>query len=218
MLVRPGWPFVLAYGAFPVWWAIGAGSFVWLVAALPMTAWLLVRRRVLLPPGWGVWLLFLAWMTLSATQLDSADRLLGFTFRLAQYGSLTVLLVYLYNLPRDVFPLARALRVLVVYWIYIVLGGLVAVGAPDAVLPSLTASLLPARVLSNEFVATLVTPEFAQVQDFLGYPLPRPAAPFPYTNTWGRASRCCCRSYPRTWCAVPDPRHARWSSHSCSRR
>ena len=28
-------------------------------------------------------------------------------------------------------------------------------------------------------------PLFAQVQDFLGYPLGRPTAPFLYTNDWG---------------------------------
>ena len=208
VLLRPGWPVVAAFGGFPLWWALGAGSFVWIAAAIPMIAWLSVRRRVALPRGFGVWLLFLAWMTVTATQLDSPDRLLGFVFRLAQYGSLTVLLVYLYNLPRDVFPLDRAVRVLVVYWVFIVIGGLVAVVAPDTVLPSLTASLLPARVLANEFVTTLVTPEFAQVQDFLGYPLARPAAPFPYANTWGASFALL---LPVVWAyAVWRPRHRAW--------
>jgi hypothetical protein len=48
-----------------------------------------------------------------------------------------------------------------------------------------TEQLLPGSVASDPFVHELVRPSFAQVQDFLGYDLGRPKAPFAYTNDWG---------------------------------
>ena len=31
-----GWPVLALFGAFPLWWALGLSSVVWVVAALPM--------------------------------------------------------------------------------------------------------------------------------------------------------------------------------------
>jgi hypothetical protein len=45
--------------------------------------------------------------------------------------------------------------------------------------------VIPHRLLDQAFVQELVQPVFANVVSFLGYPLPRPSAPFPYTNNWG---------------------------------
>jgi O-antigen ligase len=47
------------------------------------------------------------------------------------------------------------------------------------------AKIIPQHLQNNSFVYNLVHPATAQVQHFLGYPVPRPAAPFVFTNDWG---------------------------------
>jgi hypothetical protein len=44
---------------------------------------------------------------------------------------------------------------------------------------------MPKGLLNNDLVYTLVHPKVAEVQTFLGYPVPRPQAPFDFTNNWG---------------------------------
>ena len=182
-----GWPLAAAFLGFPLWWALGFSAFVWIAAAVPMTAALLLTRRLRLPRGIGLWALFLGWMLLSATRLEGGGSPLSFAFRLAQYAALTVLLVYVYNLPRDRFPARRGVAILVGFWVVVVVGGYLGLLLPGVTLPSLAGAVLPAQLAANEFVAEMVRPQFSQVMDFLGYDLPRPAAPFNYTNHWGSA-------------------------------
>src|SRR5699024_65109 len=49
--------------------------------------------------------------------------------------------------------------------------------------------VMPGGLLRNELVRELVMPRLAEVQDPWGAeePFVRPAAPFPYTNSWGMA-------------------------------
>ena len=65
-----GWPLLALFGAFPIWWALGLSSLIWVLAAVPMLVRLLARGRVRVPKGFGLWLAFLFWMLLSATQFD----------------------------------------------------------------------------------------------------------------------------------------------------
>ena len=47
--------------------------------------------------------------------------------------------------------------------------------------------LAPHKIATNTLFISLAHPTFAQVQDFLGFPVGRPTAPYDYTNTWGSA-------------------------------
>ena len=47
-------------------------------------------------------------------------------------------------------------------------------------------------------------PAFAQVQNFLGYPIGRPKAPFVYTNDWGSVYALLCPLFFALW--LQDPR------------
>ena len=64
-------------------------------------------------------------------------------------------------------------------------GGLLGVLAPELEFRSAIEYVLPGSIRSNGFVASIVHPETADVQEVLGDPSARPKAPFPYTNTWG---------------------------------
>jgi hypothetical protein len=182
-----GWPLLLFFAAYPIWWLLGLGGFVWPVLAVPTALVVLNRRRLVLPVGTGIWLLFLGWALLSVTQLDTGGRILVFAFRFSLYLSATVLLVYVYGEARDRRFDEFAGRVLAGFWVAVVAGGLVGIVAPQLSFRSPAEVMLPRSLVTNEFVYSFVHPTFAQTMDFLGYPVPRPSALFTYTNEWGGA-------------------------------
>jgi polysaccharide biosynthesis protein PslJ len=184
-LVGPSWPLVLLFLAFPLWWALGFAAIVWPLVALPVGAAVLMRGWTNVPRGFGLWLLFLVWMLASSTQLEATDQWIAFLYRAAIYLSATVLFLYVYNAPRDELPATKVTGILTVFWSFAVIGGFLALAFPDGAFTSVAELVLPPGVAGNPFVYELVHPELAQVHDFLGYPIPRPKAPFVYTNEWG---------------------------------
>lgn len=184
-LMRPGWPLDLVFLGYPVWWALGLAGFVWPMVAFPMLLSLLRRSRVTAPRGFALWLGFIVWMMATATQLDSVGRAIGFGYRASLYLSATVLFLYLFNASSNVLEDRKVIRTLAVFWMYVVVGGFLGVLFPDFSFRSPAELLLPGFLISNDFVRDMVHPAFAQIQEILGYPTPRPSAPFVYTNDWG---------------------------------
>ena len=181
----PEWPLVFMLAGYPIWWVLGAGALIWPLFSLPMLGRLVMRRRtVRVPRGFGWWLLFLVWMLLSFMQLQG-DTPLPFLWRVGNYFSATITFVYVYNAPRDQLPARRIVELLAGFWLVTVAGGWLGVLQPHGEITSVVERLLPTDFAQLEFVQILVHPIFAQVQDFLGYPLGRPTAPFLYTNDWG---------------------------------
>lgn len=139
------------------------------------------------------------------------DRIIGVAFRLVQYGALTILLLYAGNdssrvqsngradRPGDAVPsqdrgkTPQATRdptrtlVLLLAWLFVltVVGGLLGTFAGYFEFTSPFELLLPDHVRAKGFVKSLVHPQMAQIHDLVGDPMPRPAAPWGYTNTWG---------------------------------
>jgi O-antigen/teichoic acid export membrane protein len=173
------------FAAFPVWWVLGLSAFTWIVVAIPMLASLIWRRRARVPVAFILWLAFTSWVLLSGFQLDGGTKIVTFSYRLALYAAAGVLFVYTYNLPRSSRLDIKILRILTVFWMIVVAGGYVGllVGAHTFTPPF--EKLLPGGLRSQPFVQELVQPVFAEVQNFLGFPIPRPAAPFTYSNYWG---------------------------------
>jgi hypothetical protein len=176
---------LVLFGGFPVWWALGLSSVICIIAAVPMAAWLLARGRVRVPRGIGWWLAFLFWMLLSSTQLDDLRRWYAFSYRGVLYLSMTVMFVYVYNLPRSAMPTRRIVLALALFWATVILFGFAALAAPNFRLTTPVSLLLPEPLASSAYAQDLFSPKLAQVQTFIGYALTRPAAPFTYTNEWG---------------------------------
>ncbi|MEO3782543.1 hypothetical protein ABGB12_04370 [Actinocorallia sp. B10E7] len=179
--------FVLAFAGFPALWLLGLGGFAALIAAAPILLRLVFRRGIDLPAGFLLWLLFLGWTVLSATQLDTSGRMIGFVFRFLSYGSAAVLFVYLWNCPPRLLPARRVCGLFVLFLTWVVIGGYLGVLLPRVSLTTPMEQLLPAALKSNSYVWELVHPKFAEIQYPWGAPEPfiRPSAPFAYTNTWG---------------------------------
>ena len=179
------WPLYALFIGVPLWWFLGLGSFIWPIMAVPMGFSLLARERVRLPRGFGLYLLFYMWMLASALQINGPDRMIGFAFRAMLYGSAGITALYVYNAPKRLLPDRTIVTIMASFWVIVVAGGLLGIAAPTWEFSTLMERLIPGRLLANEFVATLVHPTTAQIQTFLGYEVPRPRAPFVYTNDWG---------------------------------
>lgn len=168
---------------FPIWWALGFGVFIWMVMALAMAAQLATRRGLRVPKGFGIWLLYLFWVGASAINLKSSVPF-AYGFRVLTYLSCTVVFLWVYNADPRVVPTRRIVGYLATFWLITVGGGWLGVVVPNGQFSSVFEKVLPASLATQPFVNALVHPSFAQVQSFLGYPIGRPKAPFPYTNSW----------------------------------
>jgi polysaccharide biosynthesis protein PslJ len=181
----PSWPLWLLFLAFPLWWALGFAAIVWPLMAVPIAAAVFMRGWTSVPRGFGLWILFLVWMVASGTQLEDTEQWIAFTYRVAIYLSATLLFLYVFNAPREQLPARQVTGILTGFWSFAVVGGFLALAFPDGAFTSAAEVLLPPGLSGNAFIYELIHPEFAQVHEFLGYPIPRPKAPFVYTNEWG---------------------------------
>ncbi|MDH3678807.1 MAG: hypothetical protein OEV40_02530 [Acidimicrobiia bacterium] len=200
--VLPQWPLTLMIGAYPLWFVLGLSGFMWVVLALPMAGALLRHRRLVVPKGIGFWVIFLLAVAGSAFSIDTVGRLSGYVLRFGYYGAATVFLLYLLNGGRSV-PVPRIVRSFTVLWMFTVAGGCLALVLGDVSFRSPTYHLIPSALLGNELINTLVTPGFADLQDIIGFPVPRPKAPFAYTNSWGSMMAL---STPFAFMALADDR------------
>ncbi len=180
----PAWPFVLMIAWMPLWFVLGLAGFTWVIFALPMAASLVRRRNLIAPKGSGLWLLFLLAVGASVLSIDDSPRLAGWILRLGYYLGATVFGLYVLN-GAEGLPVWRIVRAFTILWLATVAGGYLAFVLGDFGFRSPMAHLIPDGLASNELIATLVRPSFADLQDIIGFPVPRPKAPFPYTNSWG---------------------------------
>lgn len=171
----------LLFAAFPLWWLLGLGGFIWPLVAVPMLLALTMSPSVRRPPGFGWWVLFLLWIPLSASQLTDVGGAMVFVYRFGLYVSAAVVFLYVYNVPR-----ATARRVVVnalaALWIATIVGGLVALAIPDFDMATMTERMLPQSMLSNSWVRDMVHADVAQ---HVPPDPPRASAPYTYTNEWG---------------------------------
>lgn len=192
-LRRPGWPLFALYVLFPLWWVLGLSHFIFLVLSVPM-AWELMRRRpVFAPTGFGVWLLFLVvvasgslllWVVPPGTvPVEGTGKLLAWSYHFAWYVAVTIVALYIVNMPERELPTEKVMRLLGLMFVYTVLGGLAGVLFPRLDFPSLLE--LVVHVPSDNFLSFLLHPWVNTPSEFLGYEQPRPTAPFSYANDWG---------------------------------
>ncbi len=192
---RNAWPLAALVIGLPLWWVLGLAGVAPIAVALPMALQLLRRRKINLPAGFGWWALFLVWVVLGIAVLwidapgavpgGGSSRLLVFAFRLSWYVACTIALLWVTNLEKSEVP-DRTIHVLMAtLFVIATAGGFLGTYASDLEFRSAIEYVLPGGLRSNAFIATMVHPEAADLQEVLGVPGARPKAPFPYTTTWG---------------------------------
>jgi hypothetical protein len=146
---RPGWiaawPITALLVLYPLWWALGLADYMPVLLALPMAARMYAwrhsgSRRILFPPGFPLWLLFLLCTAVSALALplnapdtivsSVANRTLSFGQRGIVYLGITVLLIYAGNLTEKELPRRRLAWMLGLIGVYAIVGGVAAMLAP----------------------------------------------------------------------------------------
>lgn len=184
----PRWPIFALLVGFPVWWFLGTIPVLPPVLATVMVFYLLNSKRVRFLPGMAPWLLFLIWVAAAVVNVHGAGDLIGFGMRAMDLVLAGVSMVYVanagYSLPKE-----RIVNYLVIVWIAMVALGFLALLIPEVRVKTVLGFVLPESVTGNELVRNLVAPPLAEVQRPWGAPEPffRPAAPFPYANSWGAA-------------------------------
>lgn len=189
------WPLWALLVLYPVWWLLGLGTFIFPIVAVPMAIYLLRHRPIKVPPGFGIWLLFLGWFCFSVIMLrvnppgthgdSGALRVVAVGMRFSLYVSVTILLLYVGNLTERQLPRTTLIRWLAVMFVITVAGGFLGMLWPKFGFTAPMEMVLPHSIRTNNYVQSLVHPNSAQVQAVLGDSSPRPAAPFGYTNMWG---------------------------------
>ncbi len=202
-----GWPMYALLLGYPVFWALGIGIFVFPVVGLGAGIQLALRRGLRAPKGFGLWLLFLVWVVASFTQLDHAGSVFPI-YRLLNYLSVTGLFLWIYNSDPDEVPTRRIVGVLAGFWLITVAGGWLGVLIPNGQFTAPAEKVLPQSLLTGAF-QEMIHPAFAQVQNFLGYPLGRPKAPFAYTNDWGAVYALMAPFFFYGWLQSADPTRRR---------
>lgn len=180
------WPFYSLILGFPLWWALGAGAVIWQLFAIPMIVQLARMGQIRTPKGFGLWGVFLLWVFGSGLSLTSEHHvLLAYLYRMSLYVSATVLLLYLFNLTRSELPTKAIVFSMAFFFFVVVLGGFAGLLLPNYSFTSLAETLLPKSLDANNFIHSMVHPGFSDTSTLLGFSVPRPKAPFNYTNEWG---------------------------------
>ncbi len=192
------WPFYLVCVWAPVWWAMGLMSLAFVVLA-PFMVWSLARhrRRLQFPPPAVWWFGFLLVALLGLLALGRvapgtlpearSGQILAWLVDLVVFVTATLVMVWICSHDESSLPLRRLMHYFGVLGLWTVAGGYLGLIVPHLAFRSPTELLLRATVGPGPWLSLLDSPRAAQVQDVLGDATsPRPAAPFPYTNSWGQ--------------------------------
>jgi hypothetical protein len=200
---HPEWPIAGLLVLYPLWWYLGVASYIDIIIGIPMAVKVFQWRKtrgVKVPPGFGIWLLFLlvsvcGLVTLSlqapgTLQTPVSHRVISWAARELSYGGVTAMLLYIGNLTERELPRVRLAWMLGLLGIYSVIGGIAGTIAPTVQFTSPLAYVVPQSQQSQQgdgLFGHMLHPALSQVQGFLGYAQGRPTAPFVYTNIWGNA-------------------------------
>lgn len=186
-----GWPIAVAVAGWPVWWALGLTNLAFPLCAVPLAWQLLRRRRVEVPAGFWIWVLFLVLVLLSVFAINvdligsaksaGSGRYLSFGFRFLNYLALTVMLLFIGNTSEAELPRRRIIGWLASLGVVTIVLGSLALLAPSFGYTAPAAHLLPGWTQSDGSAVV----KLSQMQPVLGDVSPRPSAPFTYTNAWG---------------------------------
>lgn len=179
------WPFHVAFAGYFMWWLLGPGDMVWLVAALIMAMYWVGARGFTFPQGALLWALFLVWVIVSLSMIDSTGRMVGALYRLLLLIAATVIGLHVYNARRSL-SLRAISAAMTLFLLAVTAGGFLAMAQPDLVIHTPMAYIVPSSLLNNELVRDMAIRHTTQWDPtLLVQGEPRPSAPFLYANTWG---------------------------------
>jgi hypothetical protein len=224
---HPAWPIGAYLILYPLWWATGLADFMPSILIIPigyrLYRWRAYHERKLrLPPGIGLWLIFLIIMlagvfTISQTAPQTVSgpvsgRLISYGFRATDYIGVTLMLLLAGNLTEKELSRKRLAWWMGLLGIYTVAGGLGSLVDKHFQFTALLYYLLPKSLQNNNgFIYIMMHPGFAEVMTILGYAQGRVKAPFDYTNTWGEMLAILLPWLLVAWWTYGSRRERRWT-------
>ncbi len=184
----PAWPVLVMIVGFPLWWATGLTVFVAGLLTVVMVSYLLMAGRLRIVPGLAPLVGFMVWVLACVVMIDASDRLLGYLYRTTIL--VFVVTAFVYTVRAGVhLTRRRIVNALAFLWLFTIACGVAAMAFPETQLTTPMGMLLPSSLTSNSYVNDLFFPSLAEIQTPYGSPetFYRPAAPFPYANSWGVA-------------------------------
>lgn len=202
------WPLWAMTAGMPVAYLIGIQGFVWCLPAVVLGSRILSDRNVRFPRSSIPLVVFLGWILLSMAMIGTGSGYLLFLYRWLLFAGALTSLVWLVNVSEERVRSMQIYDWLAALWICLIAFGYLGVLFPEFVQKS-PFQIILGPVGNVGFVDELARWRFAETQGFLGYPLPRPAAPFNATNGWGAAVGILTPFFLRSWIIQPDLRRRR---------
>ncbi len=184
----PAWPVLALLWGFPLFWFLGATVIAGIGLTVVMLSYLAHYKAARLVPGVYAFTAFVLWVVPCVTMIDSGGRLLGYAYRFSILVIVGTAFVYTISAGSRLGR-RQIINGLTWVWFFTVIGGIVALLIPEVRLSTPVGLLLPHSLTSNDYVHDLFFPPMAEIQHPYGSPTEfiRPAAPFPYANSWGVA-------------------------------
>ncbi len=180
-----GWPVVLPFAAYALWWVLGIGDFVWIIAGIVIAVMWVSTKQLRIPPVFIMWLLFVVWVMASLAMTDTSGRLLGAVYRLLLYLAATALAIHTYNSAHSL-SVWRVSNAMVWFLAGMTVCGYLAIAFPELSIRTPMAWIMPSSLASNDLIADMIVRRTTQWNPDAWVPQAvRPAAPFLYANTWG---------------------------------
>ena len=180
----PATPFYLIT-ALPLWWLLGLGYFTFVIAAVPMFFVLATTPNIRIPKVFFWYLMYAGWVVVSLAMPERGlDRYLSWTVRSLIPLAGVILFLYIYNVPSRYLSTKQILTTLGFFFIFTaIVGGYLGLIFGEVRLPTPAWLAIPGSI-KRPFVQDIFAPRLAQTQDFLGFPLNRPAMPTSFSNDW----------------------------------
>jgi O-antigen ligase len=180
------WPILICTAALPLMFLLGLQGLAWAAPGIVLSLRLVRQPRTRIPTGVALLGVAVMWMLLGVLQVRIGGFPLFF-YRWSLFLGAFASELYLINTPTSRVPTARISQWLAALWIAMIAFGWLAILFPlDTKSPFLL--VMPGPISNIEFLDSISAWRMAEVQGFLGFPLPRPAAPFPAANGWGSAA------------------------------
>lgn len=204
---RATWPLWLITAGMPLSFALGIHGAAWALPGLVLGGRILAHDKTRFPRSSIPLLLLLGWMLLSASMLGP-DNLPLFGYRWLLFVGCLTSLVWLENVGEDVVRSTTIVDWLAALWIFLVVVGYLAAVLPDLITASPFGIAL-GPIGRIPYVARITEWRLAETHRFMGYPVPRPAAPFGAANSWGSAVGLLTPFFIRSWLVDVDARRRR---------
>lgn len=181
----PAWPVTLPFSAYALWWIVGVGDFIWILAGVAIIlTWLGTKNMRLAAPLW-LWVLFLVWVVASLAMNDTSGRMLGSVYRLLLYLSAGLFAIHIFN-ARSSATMIRMGQSLVWFLAGMSVCGYIALAFPEATIRTPMSYVIPGGLKNNELISDMVIRHTTHWNpDAWIDQAVRPVAPFLYANTWG---------------------------------